>query len=116
MLSRIYISEIKKELQMKDNRTVNNWCENMGIKIFSDNGTTKKYILKFEYEKVKILQVIDYLIEKYGIENLPEELTSYLKVFTKNHITNKKTQPEYEPQFENEKRLLSIFTNLAPTL
>ena len=108
MLTRLYISEIQTDLQYNDRRTVIKWCRNMGVKIFTDKGSKRQYTIKDEYETIKNYQMTEYLKQKYGTEN-PFEAN------TKKITTTKPTDQnnsQYIPQYENEKRMLSIFTNL----
>lgn len=108
MFTRIYISEIQLELHYNDRRSVLKWCRNMGVKLFSDKGCKKQYAIKDEYEVIKNYKMSEYLKQKYGTENPFEANTEKI-------ITSKSTdqnQSIYIPQYENEKRMLSIFTNL----
>ncbi|MFA6924898.1 MAG: hypothetical protein WC223_11680 [Bacteroidales bacterium] len=54
MNERIYISEIQKNLQYKTRRSVRRWCLNNGLRLLCDIGSNKHYVLKEEFEAVKI--------------------------------------------------------------
>ena len=112
MLTRIYISEIQTDLEYNDRRSVIKWCRNMGVKIFTDKGCKRQYAINDEYESIKNYQMIEYLKQKYGTDNLPNELNRILEVINPKNNLTKKDISQYIPQYENEKRMLSIFTNL----
>lgn len=50
MFDRLYIKELQIKLQYKDKRSVKRWCRNNGVRILSDCGSNRKYVLKNEYE------------------------------------------------------------------
>ncbi len=109
MFTRIYISEIQTDLQYTDRRSVLKWCRNMEVKIFTDKGCKRQYAIKDEYESIKNHQILEYLKQKYGTENPFEANTKKISTTSKPTDQN---QSQYIPQYQNEKRLLSIFTNL----
>ena len=98
MLKRVYISEILNELHYKDRRSVRRWCRNNNVRILSDIGTNKQYVLSHEYEKAK----------SRNYSPAQEFSNSF-------NIIDKKIS-EYKPRFENEKRMLSILQNITSTL
>jgi hypothetical protein len=95
MNERVYISEIQNELHYKDRRSVRRWCYNNNVRILSDIGSNKQFVLKADYENAKN--------------------TNYYKAHEHPNSSEKKS-PEYFPRFENEKRMLSILQNITPTL
>jgi len=102
MTERIYISDIQSELHYKDRRSVRRWCRNNDVRVLSDIGSNRQYVLKDEYEKAKC--------RNYNkIQELPN---SSVNIFNK----TEKKKPLYIPRFENEKRMLSILQNITPTL
>ena len=52
MLERLYIKELQALLQYKDRRSVKMWCRNNGVKILSDYGTYRQFVLKNEFENI----------------------------------------------------------------
>ena len=84
----------------------------MGVKIFTDKGCKRQYAIKDEFEAIKNYQMLEYLKQKYGIDNLKNRFIGKTENFNQVNNSNKQNQQEYIPQYENEKRMLSIFTNL----
>jgi hypothetical protein len=52
MLERLYIKELQVLLQYKDIRSIKRWCRNNGVRILSDYGTYKQFVLKNEFENI----------------------------------------------------------------
>ena len=73
--NRILISEAKKHLSMKDNRTFLRWAKKMCITIFTDG--RKQTVLQGEFIPVLIAQSNRAMQEKYG-ENWQEGLQQFL--------------------------------------
>lgn len=97
MAERIYISYIQSELRYKDRRSVRRWCRNNIVRIFSDIGSNKQYVLKDEFEMAK-------------------NRNSLINIFSQNRNNNTEKKRVYKPQGEYEKAFLSIFTNIIQTL
>lgn len=112
MLDRIYISEIQTDLEYNDRRSVLRWCRNMGVKIFTDKGCRIQYAIKDEYEMIKNYQIIEYLKQKYGTDNFSNMFMKIMESLDPKTDSKNKSKSQYIPQYENEKRMLSIFTKL----
>ena len=50
MYDRLYIKEVQIMLQYKDRRSVRRWCSNNGVRILSDYGSNRQFVLKDEFE------------------------------------------------------------------
>lgn len=97
---RLYIKDIQKELHYRDRRSVRRWCRNNNVRILSDIGSNKQFVLREEFERQK----------SKNYNNKPSD-----RKFTKtNHtyINNVQKGIGYQPQGEYEKEFLSIFTIL----
>ena len=106
MSERFYISDAQIDLHYKDRRSVRRWCHNNNVRILSDTGSNRQYVLKDEYEKAKSRNY-------YKAQELPN---SSMNSFSQHHNTIKKKKLEYIPRFENEKRMLSRLQKLIPTI
>lgn len=111
---RLYMSEIKTELKCKDRRSVHRWCRNNSVLILNDIGRNRLYVIKDEFESAKQEETIKHIIQKYGLEKLPEVLqakmnfySEYRTAFEEKNNNHKK----YLPQGEHEKNFFSILTN-----
>jgi len=92
---RIYLQDAAGDLRFKDIRSVKRWCGNNGVKIFSDNGSNKRYVIKEEFEEAKSRKLMNYLKQK--------ELE-----FKKHN--------KYTPMGDHEKNFLSILTRKSSEL
>lgn len=99
---RLYIKDIQKVLQYRDRRSVRKWCRNNHVRILSDTGSNRRFVLRDEFEKS--------MNKNYhtgrGI------LHSSRNFFLSEHPVRPETETKYCPKGENEKRSLSIFTSL----
>jgi len=104
MIPKINIKEAAKELGYKDCRSVKRWCNNHNIKILSDIGSNRQYILKEEFETSRDKESLKYIKQKYGIDKIPKTFN------LENKINNQRIK--YIPQGKSEKEFLasSIFT------
>ena len=102
MAERVYTTDLQNELRYKDRRSVQRWCKNNGVRLLSDIGCRKQYVLLNEYENAKCMN--------YSISNVTSNFLSQYQ------NERKEIESKYRPQFENEKRVLSILQNLTPTL
>ena len=94
----ISIQEAALFLNYKDIRSVKRWCSNNGVKILSDNGSKRRYVIKEEFEEAKMRQTKMYLNQKYCDNKLPEG---------KKEQGNEKN---YRLSGDNEKRFLESLT------
>lgn len=99
---RLYLEEIQKLLHYRDRRSIRRWCRNNHVRILSDNGSNKQFVLRDEFER--------------ELNNLhsksPVEKKFYKRMLKRNLIDKVKRAAKYRPQGEYEKDFLSIFTNL----
>ena len=98
MSERLYIPEIQKELQYRVRKSVRRWCCNNNVRILSDVGSNKQYVLRDEYEKAK---------NKNYSNN--EVINSSMNFFSMNNRTEK--IKEYRPQGEQEIKFLNCLQN-----
>jgi hypothetical protein len=84
---RIYVAEIQKILHYIDRRSVRKWCHNHLVRILSDLGSNKQFVIKDEFERAT---------------NMIHQ-TSYRRDRKKYHTKN----GEYIPKGEIEKMFLS---------
>ena len=106
MSERVYISTLQTDLHYKDRRSVRRWCHNNNVRILTDIGSNKQFVLKVEYENAKC--------RNYECHSAIQK--PFKNFFDQNHNSSKIRNPEYLPRFENEKRMLSILQNIIPTL
>lgn len=99
---RIYINEIKKILNFKDNRTINKWCLNNNVRILSDTGSNRRFVFRDEFEE----SINKNHHTGRGFLHSPRN------IFLHEHAVKPETEIKYCPKGENEKRLLSIFTSI----
>jgi len=92
MYDRLYIKEVQFKLQYKDKRSVRRWCRNNGVRILTDNGSNRHFVLKDEFENR--LDSIYYL-HPTSAENYKEK---------------------YIPQGDKESDFLSILLNTKTKL
>jgi hypothetical protein len=91
---RLYIHEIQQELQYRDRRSVRSWCRNNNVRVLSDAGSNKQFVLKAEYEKAK------------NHFKSPEALSSAMKFFSQYQVASKGKEANYKPQGKYEKEFL----------
>ncbi len=99
---RLYIEEIQLILPYPDRRSIRNWCKKNQVRILSDIGTKKRFVLIEEFENV---------IEQNNRGALPDKLSAKSFIKEKKKKITALTR-KYKPQGENEKKILSIFTSL----
>ena len=99
MTERIYISDIQNELHYKDRRSVRRWCRNNCVRILSDVGSNKHFVLRDKYEKAK---------NKNYYSNT-EVISSSMNLFSINNNTEKAY--EYRPLGNNEINFLNSLQN-----
>jgi len=97
---RLYIEEIQTVLPYRDPRSVKRWCDKNHVRILSDRGTKKRFVLKEEFEKE---------IER---NNRGESSGNHSAVRVMKKKKNTDLARNYKPQGENENKILSIFTSL----
>ncbi|MBP6977617.1 MAG: hypothetical protein KBB71_04815 [Lentimicrobiaceae bacterium] len=98
---RLYLQDLLGELRYRDRRSVRRWCKNNNVRILSDVGSNRQFVLRDEFEKEK---------------NKIYKLRSLISYASKKSLSrNGRNRPEkvmgYKPQGEYEKNFLSIFTN-----
>lgn len=100
-MERLYIEELQKILRYRDRRSVRRWCRNNMVKILSDNGSNKQFVLKEEFEKQKN--------RNYGLTDSNGKISLENHTYIYNNVGKGK---KYRPQGETELAYLSIFTSL----
>ena len=98
MDSRIPLREIALFLGYKDIRSVKRWCLNNGVKILSDIGSKKQYVIEEELEEAKMRQAKKYLNQKYCGNKLHEKKKE------------QRGERNYRLSGDNEKRFLNRLT------
>lgn len=106
MNERFYISEVQTDLKYKDRRSARRWCKNQSVRILSDIGSNKQYVLRNDFEKAKSRHY-------YPSKNTLNQTTN---IFSQNQNTTEKKEPEHNIQFDNYRRMLSILQNITGTL
>ena len=99
---RLYMQDIQKELQYRDRRSVHRWCRNNDVRILSDAGSNKQFVLRYEFEKAKT--------KNYFVR--PGVINSSMKFLSQNRTKRNDTVGKYNVKGEYEKKSLSIFTSL----
>jgi hypothetical protein len=122
MIEKLYIKDVAKELDLKDNRSVYRWCKNNGVGILSDIGCKRKYIIKAEFISAKVKQMLKYVNTKYNEIDVNELLNAdiqyYLQLQTikeqqnTNHFHHQNNKIGYSPRGDNEKSFLSDLQNI----
>lgn len=97
---RLYIEDLQKELHYRDRRSVRRWCRNNNVRILSDIGSNKQFVLKEEFERQKSKS---YAV-KFSKKNFTRTYHTYINKVRKGS--------GYQPKGEYEKEALSRFTNL----
>jgi len=121
MIEKLYIKDVAKELDLKDNRSVYRWCKNNGVGIFSDIGCKRKYIIKAEFISVKVKQMLKYVNTKYNDVDVNEILNADIQYYLQlqiikeqqniNHSNHQKNNIGYTPKGDNEKNFLNDLQN-----
>ncbi len=111
MIKIITIKEAALELKFKDIRSVIRWANKNKIKIFSEENGRKKYMIRSQFEYVRLKKVIEYLKLKYKGEWL-EAFKVYgsmnlLDVIEIEEGRKIKSLKEYNPQGEHERKFLN---------
>jgi hypothetical protein len=117
MIERLYIKDVAKELDLKDNRSAYRWCKNNGVGILSDIGCKRKYIIKAEFISAKVKQMLKYVTTKYkdvdATEIFHADIQYYIQLQTikeqqdTHHFHNPKNKIEYSPRGDSEKNFLN---------
>jgi hypothetical protein len=99
MSERIYIPQIQKELQYRDRRSAQKWCRNNNVRILSDIGSNRQFVLIKEF----VIAINNCHFKGCGIGN------SHEKYFTQ--YNNAGNANKYKPQGEYEKNFLTHLQN-----
>ena len=92
MFDRFYTKELQIKLQYKDRRSVRRWCRNNGVRILSDLGSNRQFVLKDEFEN------------------------ALNKIYWEQPTSTENKKEEYIPQGAIESGFLSILLNTGNTL
>jgi hypothetical protein len=99
---RIYLKDIQRKLMYLDHRSVRRWCHNNNVRVLSDTGSNRQFVLRNEFERATTKNYYKHP----SVNNLSIDHS------TQNHSGSTNKKREYCIKGENEKRLMSIFTNL----
>lgn len=120
MIETLYITEVKKMLKAKDNRTAEKWLSGHDVGILKEEVSKKKFVVKAEFEMAKDEQPLRYLRDKYG-DNFPEALSAYLNMYSQFRIAVEEKEKKqnnavkndggYVPQGKKEKEFLKKLTH-----
>ena len=100
-MERLYIEELQKILRYRDRRSVRRWCRNNQVRILSDPGSNKQFVLREEFERQKS--------QNYGLRDSNGMFSQKNHTYIYNKVGKGK---KYRPQGETELVYLSIFTNI----
>jgi putative IMPACT (imprinted ancient) family translation regulator len=65
MIKTLTIKEAAAMLNYKDIRSLEKWCNENGVEIFSEEGTRNRYLIRSQFEYAKERPIIQYLKLKY---------------------------------------------------
>ena len=65
MIRTIMIKEAAAMLSYKDIRSLEKWCNDNGVEIFSEQGTRNRYVIRSQFEYAKEKPIIQYLKLKF---------------------------------------------------
>jgi len=121
MIEKLYIKDVAKELDLKDNRSAYRWCKNNGVGILTDIGCKRKYIIKAEFVSAKVKQMLKYVNTKYNEVDINEILNADIQYYfqlqtikeqqNSNHSHHQKNNIGYIPNGDNEKNFLNDLQN-----
>jgi len=121
MIEKLYIKDVAKELDLKDNRSAYRWCKNNGVGILSDIGCKRKYIIKAEFVSAKVKQMLKYVNTKYNEVDINEVLNADIQYYLQlqiikeqqnsNHSHHQKNKIGYTPKGNSEQSFLKSLQN-----
>ena len=121
MIEKLYIKDVAKELDLKDNRSVKRWLKNSGIGILCDIGCKRKYVIKEEFESAKIKEMLNYLTKKYKNVDLKQifdagvglylQLNSNKEQKLSSQSKAQYNKTEYTPKGDSERFFLKSLQN-----
>ena len=105
-MTRTYLKDAAKELGFSV-RTLLKWCIRNNVGILRDIGCKRRYVIKEEFELAKSRQAIKYLKEKYGKDEFPSVVQSFLNIQSEiNSVKDEKIKklscPNYAPTGKHE--------------
>lgn len=112
----MYLREAALQLKRKDNRSVERWCNRHTVKIFYDDPSRKKYIIRAEFEIARLKKIILFLKIKYKdkwFEAFKNLVNSNVFEFAKldDSVSSTPIKPNgYAPKGNHEKSFLSRLT------
>ena len=116
MTSIIYIQDAKKQLNYKDRRSFIKWCDKNGVGVLSDIGSRKQYVIEEEFEAAKSKPALQYIKQKYGIDQLSDVFNACLNFNTEYQMAFEQKQKKnfqkenYLPKGDHEKSFLARLT------
>jgi hypothetical protein len=102
MNERLYIKKIQEELQYRDRRSVRRWCRNNNVRILSDAGSNRLFVLRDEFEKAKS--------QSYHV--CQRILSTSINFLSQNSICKAAKVKVYRPQGAMETKFLSILQKI----
>jgi hypothetical protein len=112
----IYVNEAGKLLNYKDCRSVEKWCFQNNVKIFLEEGSRRKYLIRLQFEYARLKKFIQYLKEKYKDKwlqvfkvHMTMDIVGFLEL-EENGKINFRKNVQYQPQGEHEKSFLAILS------
>ena len=121
MIEKLYIKDVAKELDLKDNRSAYRWCKNNGVGILTDIGCKRKYIIKAEFVSAKVKQMLKYVNTKYNEVDINEVLNADIQYYLQlqiikeqqnsNHSHHQKNKIGYTPKGNSEQSFLKSLQN-----
>lgn len=88
MLSTLTLKEAGHFLKVKDMRSVKKWCSMKGVKIFTDEETRKKYLIRTEFENARMEKLIQYFKSRYP-DHWQEAIRAHMDIFQLNEFKEK---------------------------
>jgi hypothetical protein len=74
----IFLREVADILEYKDKRSAEKWCKENGVEIFCDKETSRKYIIRIQFQYARLKKFISFLRREYK-ESWFEAFQAYMK-------------------------------------
>jgi hypothetical protein len=113
----ITLQEAASVLNYKDIRSVEKWCERNDVKIFSEDESNKRYIMRMQFEYMRLKKFIQHLKEKYRSEwfdafkiYISMDITSVVEMEEREIKVFSSQKNNYSVSGDNERRFLQVLT------
>ncbi len=114
---RLTIREVADTLKYKSTKSAHRWCGNNQVKVFSDLGTRRKYVLKTDFDLARLHVTISHVKRTYGESHWRTALKAYLNDNMLDLIVIKQgTKSESESQAKKGKHEKKFLTELNSAL